>query len=143
MDVWILGDKCIIKKSLCIAMLVLLSAIAILYLDVNMDKNGNKPKGGEGCGMFDKTTKIEIIYDDREYVVSDSEELEKIIRLCRRSWDPANTHIAKEDCDMLIKFIGTDTDIWVNTETLSSYIGDIFVQMPEDLFQEIRNIMDR
>lgn len=143
MDVWILGNKCIIKHTLCIAILVLLSAITILYLNVNLDKNGNKPKGGDGYGMFDKATKIEILYDDKEYVVSSSEELEKIIRLCRKSWEPTNTHITKEDCDMLIKFIGTDTDIWVNTETLSSYIGESFVQMPEDLFQEIRNIINR
>lgn len=93
--------------------------------------------------MFDKATKIEILYDDKEYVVSSFEKLEKIIRLCRKSWEPANTYITKEDCDMLIKFIGTDTDIWVNTETLSSYIGESFVQMPEDLFQEIRNVISR
>lgn len=143
MDVWILGNKCIIKYTLCIAILVLLSAITILYLNVDRDKNGNKTKGGDGYGMFDKATKIEILYDDKEYVVSGSEELATIICLCRKSWGPANTNITKEDCDMIIKFIGTDTDIWVNTETLSSYIGKSFVQMPEDLFQEIRNIINR
>ena len=34
---------------------------------------------------------------------------------------------------MCVKFIGTDTEVWVDTETLSSYIGESFVQMPEDL----------
>lgn len=131
------------QHTLCVAILVLLSVITILYLNADMNKNGNKIKGGDGYGMFDKATKIEILYDDKEYVVSSSEELEKIIRLCHKSWGPANTNITKEDCDMLIKFIGTDTDIWVNTETLSSYIGKNFVQMPEDLFQEIRNIISR
>ena len=100
-----------------------------------------KPKGGEGYGMFDKATRIEIIFNDNEYIVSNSDEIEQIIRLCRQNWEPSNTHITKEDCDMCVKFIGTDTEVWVDTETLSSYIGESFVQMPEDLFKKIKEVV--
>ena len=31
--------------------------------------------------------------------------------------------------------------IWVDTETLSSYIGESFVQMPEDLFKKIKEVV--
>ena len=100
-----------------------------------------KPKGGEGYGMFDKATRIEIIFNDNEYIVSNPDEIEQIIRLCRQNWEPSNTHITKEDCDMCVKFIGTDTEVWVDTETLSSYIGESFVQMPEDLFKKIKEVV--
>ena len=70
--------------------------------------------------MFDKATRIEIIFNDNEYIVSNPDEIEQIIRLCRQNWEPSNTHITKEDCDMCVKFIGTDTEVWVDTETLSS-----------------------
>lgn len=42
---------------------------------------------------------------------------------------------------MCVKFIGTDTEVWVDTETLSSYIGESFVQMPEDLFKKIKEVV--
>lgn len=35
----------------------------------------------------------------------------------------------------------TDTEVWVDTETLSSYIGESFVQMPEDLFKKIKEVV--
>ena len=91
--------------------------------------------------MFDKATRIEIIFNDNEYIVSNPDEIEQIIRLCRQNWEPSNTHITKEDCDMCVKFIGTDTEVWVDTETLSSYIGESFVQMPEDLFKKIKEVV--
>ncbi|MCI9528003.1 MAG: hypothetical protein HFH37_14120 [Lachnospiraceae bacterium] len=143
MGVLILGKKNVVKRNACIAMIALLSTIIIVFLIVSMDKNSSKIKGGEGYGMFDKATKIEIIFNDKEYIVSNSDEIEQIIRLCRKSWEPSNTHITKEDCDMLIKFIGTGTNVWVNTETLSAYIGESFVQMPEDLFQKIKHVVNR
>ena len=83
----------------------------------------------------------EIIFNDNEYIVSNPDEIEQIIRLCRQNWEPSNTHITKEDCDMCVKFIGTDTEVWVDTETLSSYIGESFVQMPEDLFKKIKEVV--
>lgn len=112
-------------------------------LIVNMNENSSKikVKGGEGYGMFDKATRIEIIFNDNEYIVSNPDEIEQIIRLCRQNWEPSNTHITKEDCDMCVKFIGTDTEVWVDTETLSSYIGESFVQMPEDLFKKIKEVV--
>ena len=82
-----------------------------------------------------------IIFNDNEYIVSNPDEIEQIIRLCRQNWEPSNTHITKEDCDMCVKFIGTDTEVWVDTETLSSYIGESFVQMPEDLFKKIKEVV--
>lgn len=114
-----------------------------LFLIVNMNENSSKikVKGGEGYGMFDKATRIEIIFNDNEYIVSNPDEIEQIIRLCRQNWEPSNTHITKEDCDMCVKFIGTDTEVWVDTETLSSYIGESFVQMPEDLFKKIKEVV--
>lgn len=36
------------QHTLCVAILVLLSAITILYLNADMNKNGNKIKGGDG-----------------------------------------------------------------------------------------------
>ena len=120
-----------------------ISTIIILFLIVNMNENSSKikVKGGEGYGMFDKATRIEIIFNDNEYIVSNPDEIEQIIRLCRQNWEPSNTHITKEDCDMCVKFIGTDTEVWVDTETLSSYIGESFVQMPEDLFKKIKEVV--
>lgn len=142
MGVLILGKKYFHKRSLCIGMFALLFTIIIIFLIVSTNKSSSKTKGGQGYGMFDKATKIEIIFSDKEYIVSNSDEIEQIIRLCRQSWEPSNTHITKEDCDMLIKFIGTGTNVWVNTETLSAYIGESFVQMPEDLFQKIKNLVN-
>ena len=60
--------------------------------------------------MFDKATRIEIIFNDNEYIVSNPDEIEQIIRLCRQNWEPSNTHITKEDCDMCVKFIGTRSE---------------------------------
>lgn len=97
-----------------------------------------KPKGGEGYGMFDKATRIEIIFNDNEYIVSNPDEIEQIIRLCRQNWEPSNTHITKEDCDMCVKFIGTDTEVWVDTETLSSYIGESFVQCQKIYLKKLK-----
>lgn len=108
---------------------------------MNENSSKIKVKGGEGYGMFDKATRIEIIFNDNEYIVSNPDEIEQIIRLCRQNWEPSNTHITKEDCDMCVKFIGTDTEVWVDTETLSSYIGESFVQMPEDLFKKIKEVV--
>lgn len=139
----ILGNKNVIKRSLCIAMLVLISVLVIIFLIVNMDKNSSKIKGGEGCGMFDNATKIEIAFNDKEYIVSDLDEIEQIIRLCRQNWEPSNTNITKEDCDMFIRFIGARENVWVNTETLSAYVGNSFVQMPEDLFQKIKDVVNK
>ncbi len=90
-----------------------------------------------------KQRKLRLYLTNKEYIVSNSDEIEQIIRLCRKSWEPSNTHITKEDCDMLIKFIGTGTNVWVDTETLSAYIGESFVQMPEDLFQKIKHVVNR
>ena len=139
----ILGNKSVIKRKSYITMLVFISTIIILFLIVNMNENSSKikVKGGEGYGMFDKATRIEIIFNDNEYIVSNPDEIEQIIRLCRQNWEPSNTHITKEDCDMCVKFIGTDTEVWVDTETLSSYIGESFVQMPEDLFKKIKEVV--
>lgn len=139
----ILGNKSVVKRKSYITMLVFISTIIILFLIVNMNENSSKikVKGGEGYGMFDKATRIEIIFNDNEYIVSNPDEIEQIIRLCRQNWEPSNTHITKEDCDMCVKFIGTDTEVWVDTETLSSYIGESFVQMPEDLFKKIKEVV--
>ena len=133
MGVLILGNKSVVKRKSYITMLVFISTIIILFLIVNMNENSSKikVKGGEGYGIFDKATRIEIIFNDNE----------QIIRLCRQNWEPSNTHITKEDCDMCVKFIGTDTEVWVDTETLSSYIGESFVQMPEDLFKKIKEVV--
>ena len=133
MGVLILGNKSVVKRKSYITMLVFISTIIILFLIVNMNENSSKikVKGGEGYGMF----------DDNEYIVSNPDEIEQIIRLCRQNWEPSNTHITKEDCDMCVKFIGTDTEVWVDTETLSSYIGESFVQMPEDLFKKIKEVV--
>lgn len=141
--VLILGNKSVVKRKSYITMLVFISTIIILFLIVNMNENSSKikVKGGEGYGMFDKATRIEIIFNDNEYIVSNPDEIEQIIRLCRQNWEPSNTHITKEDCDMCVKFIGTDTEVWVDTETLSSYIGESFVQMPEDLFKKIKEVV--
>lgn len=135
--------KSVVKRKSYITMLVFISTIIILFLIVNMNENSSKikVKGGEGYGMFDKATRIEIIFNDNEYIVSNPDEIEQIIRLCRQNWEPSNTHITKEDCDMCVKFIGTDTEVWVDTETLSSYIGESFVQMPEDLFKKIKEVV--
>lgn len=143
MGVLILGNKSVVKRKSYITMLVFISTIIILFLIVNMNENSSKikVKGGEGYGMFDKATRIEIIFNDNEYIVSNPDEIEQIIRLCRQNWEPSNTHITKEDCDMCVKFIGTDTEVWVDTETLSSYIGESFVQMPEDLFKKIKEVV--
>lgn len=46
--------------------------------------------------MFDKATRIEIIFNDNEYIVSNPDEIEQIIRLCRQNWEPSNTHITKQ-----------------------------------------------
>ena len=108
---------------------------------MNENSSKIKVKGGEGYGMFDKATRIEIIFNDNEYIVSNPDEIEQIIRLCRQNWEPSNTNTTKEDCDMCVKFIGTDTEVWVDTETLSSYIGESFVQMPEDLFKKIKEVV--
>ena len=115
MGVLILGNKSVVKRKSYITMLVFISTIIILFLIVNMNENSSKikVKGGEGYGMFDKATRIEIIFNDNEYIV----------------------------CDMCVKFIGTDTEVWVDTETLSSYIGESFVQMPEDLFKKIKEVV--
>ena len=125
MGVLILGNKSVVKRKSYITMLVFISTIIILFLIVNMNENSSKikVKGGEGYGMFDKATRIEIIFNDNEYIVSNPDEIEQIIRLCRQNWEPSNTHITKEDCDMCVKFIGTDTEVWVDTETLSSYLS--------------------
>lgn len=138
-----MGNKSVVKRKSYITMLVFISTIIILFLIVNMNENSSKikVKGGEGYGMFDKATRIEIIFNDNEYIVSNPDEIEQIIRLCRQNWEPSNTHITKEDCDMCVKFIGTDTEVWVDTETLSSYIGESFVQMPEDLFKKIKEVV--
>ncbi len=143
MGVLILGNKSVVKRKSYITMLVFISTIIILFLIVNMNENSSKikVKGGEGYGIFDKATRIEIIFNDNEYIVSNPDEIEQIIRLCRQNWEPSNTHITKEDCDMCVKFIGTDTEVWVDTETLSSYIGESFVQMPEDLFKKIKEVV--
>lgn len=143
MGVLILGNKSVVKRKSYITMLVFIPTIIILFLIVNMNENSSKikVKGGEGYGMFDKATRIEIIFNDNEYIVSNPDEIEQIIRLCRQNWEPSNTHITKEDCDMCVKFIGTDTEVWVDTETLSSYIGESFVQMPEDLFKKIKEVV--
>lgn len=138
-----MGNKSVVKRKSYITMLVFISTIIILFLIVNMNENSSKikVKGGEGYGIFDKATRIEIIFNDNEYIVSNPDEIEQIIRLCRQNWEPSNTHITKEDCDMCVKFIGTDTEVWVDTETLSSYIGESFVQMPEDLFKKIKEVV--
>ena len=48
-----------------------------------------------------------------------------------------------EDCDIVTGVVvaRTDTEVWVDTETLSSYIGESFVQMPEDLFKKIKEVV--
>ena len=121
MGVLILGNKSVVKRKSYITMLVFISTIIILFLIVNMNENSSKIKVKGG--------------------VSNPDEIEQIIRLCRQNWEPSNTHITKEDCDMCVKFIGTDTEVWVDTETLSSYIGESFVQMPEDLFKKIKEVV--
>ena len=64
MGVLILGNKSVVKRKSYITMLVFISTIIILFLIVNMNENSSKikVKGGEGYGMFDKATRIEIIF---------------------------------------------------------------------------------
>ena len=71
MGVLILGNKSVVKRKSYITMLVFISTIIILFLIVNMNENSSKikVKGGEGYGMFDKATRIEIIFNDNEYIV--------------------------------------------------------------------------
>lgn len=87
MGVLILGNKSVVKRKSYITMLVFISTIIILFLIVNMNENSSKikVKGGEGYGMFDKATRIEIIFNDNEYIVSNPDEIEQIIRLCRQT----------------------------------------------------------
>lgn len=91
MGVLILGNKSVVKRKSYITMLVFISTIIILFLIVNMNENSSKikVKGGEGYGMFDKATRIEIIFNDNEYIVSNPDEIEQIIRLCRQNWEPS------------------------------------------------------
>lgn len=98
MGVLILGNKSVVKRKSYITMLVFISTIIILFLIVNMNENSSKikVKGGEGYGMFDKATRIEIIFNDNEYIVSNPDEIEQIIRLCRQNWEPSNTHITRK-----------------------------------------------
>lgn len=105
---------------------------------MNENSSKIKVKGGEGYGMFDKATRIEIIFNDNEYIVSNPDEIEQIIRLCRQNWEPSNTHITKEDCDMCVKFIGTDTEVWVDTETLSSYIGEVLYKCQKIYLKKLK-----
>ena len=105
---------------------------------MNENSSKIKVKGGEGYGMFDKATRIEIIFNDNEYIVSNPDEIEQIIRLCRQNWEPSNTHITKEDCDMCVKFIGTDTEVWVDTETLSSYIGKVLYKCQKIYLKKLK-----
>ena len=81
MGVLILGNKSVVKRKSYITMLVFISTIIILFLIVNMNENSSKikVKGGEGYGMFDKATRIEIIFNDNEYIVSNPDEIEQII----------------------------------------------------------------
>ncbi len=135
-----MGNKSVVKRKSYITMLVFISTIIILFLIVNMNENSSKikVKGGEGYGMFDKATRIEIIFNDNEYIVSNPDEIEQIIRLCRQNWEPSNTHITKEDCDMCVKFIGTDTEVWVDTETLSSYIGKVLYKCQKIYLKKLK-----
>lgn len=79
MGVLILGNKSVVKRKSYITMLVFISTIIILFLIVNMNENSSKikVKGGEGYGMFDKATRIEIIFNDNEYIVSNPDEIEQ------------------------------------------------------------------
>ena len=74
-----MGNKSVVKRKSYITMLVFISTIIILFLIVNMNENSSKikVKGGEGYGMFDKATRIEIIFNDNEYIVSNPPYIRK------------------------------------------------------------------
>lgn len=133
------------KKTIVISTIIILALIVVASV-VIMNKHqaniGEKVKGGEGCGMFDNATRIEVTYNESKYSISDTDEVQQIIKLCRTSsWESSDDSVSKDDCDLLIEFIGARSNILADTQTLSAYIAEeTHVKMPEDLLQLVMEL---
>ena len=101
MGVLILGNKSVVKRKSYITMLVFISTIIILFLIVNMNENSSKikVKGGEGYGMFDKATRIEIIFNDNS-ILKDKQLYDNTCMLT--NYNRYNYNILNNICDEYI-----------------------------------------
>lgn len=126
------------SKRAIIVVLAIMCAIAIVIIYSLTHPDPVQLKPTDSCGMFDGATKLEITFDNKEYEITSEDVIDDIVLLCREEWDEPTSTIAKEDCEMFVRFCDAWGSLWVDTDTLNAFMNTTAVSIDSSIVELIK-----